>query len=188
MKPKIPVPITFNPYKHHFGFIQNQIENWKKQNWKDVEQELFCLGENLLDFYTGKLNVEEICTECISYFSNKKITDLFALKTWLDVKEYKKIQLSDSSVWLIKPGLNPVHFIHIHPAKQSPFTQRVRAITLKTVISLQVQQCKIQNRRIDDLGEVNRIRKNFLHLSPIKSIHPEEGIYKLWQIFENSSR
>lgn len=184
MKHEIPIPITFNPYKHHLFFLLDQIEIWKKQNWENIESELQLLGENLIDFYTGKLTVPGICEECISYFNNKKITNQEAFINWINPMEYRKIRFSDSSVWLIKAGLDPKRFIHIHPAKQSPFTIRVRAITLKTIIALQIQNCSILKNNTENLNTVNQIRKEFLCLSPIKSLHSENGILKLWALFE----
>ena len=186
MSDKIPVPITFNPHKHHLEFLKEKINNWKSLNWESVEKEILCIGNNLVDFYLGSLQVEEICNECINYFRNEKITEKECLLFWLKPLKHKKIQLSDKSFWLIKEGIDGDRFIHIHPAKYSPSTIRVRAITLKTVIALKVHSISIDNGIKANLQNVNRVRTEFLKLSPIKSLQPEKGILHLWELFDKN--
>lgn len=181
---KIPVPITFNTHKHHFLFLKEQINQWKNQDWYIAQKELLNLGENLLDFYFGELTVKEICEEVTCYFKHKNISDFEAFKLWLGDAEYRKIELSDHSRWIIKKGLNPKRYIHIHPAKTSDHTLRIRAVTLKTVAALQVQSITIQESMNKNLEQVNNIRKNYLHLSPIKSLSYNKGIFKIWRLFE----
>ena len=182
---KIPVPITFNPYKHHFQFLKQQIEKWKLYAWEKVEKELFYIGDNLLDFYKGDINVKQICSECLWYFSSKNINDFSSFKEWLGTNEYVKIQLSDASQWIIKQGIDKNRYIHMHPAKYSRHTIRIRAITLKTVLSLQVHSIRRSKNMNENLEKVNYIRKNYLQLSPIKSLNKKEGIYKIWKLFDD---
>lgn len=183
MEPKIPEPVTFNPYKHHLGFLKSQIETWKHQNREEVQSELLCLGENLIDFYFGNLSVEKICNECTAYFREIHCLEKTAFTNWLAPREYRKITLSDSSGWVVKKGDDPERYIHIHPGKHSPFSTRVRAATLKTVIALQVVSIHFQNDSKENLRAVNETRVSFLQLSPVKSIQPGKGIEQLWQWF-----
>lgn len=180
---KIPVPVTFNTHKHHFRFLLHQIGIWKNLEWKQVEAELLQIGENLLDFYTGNLTVENICTECTHYFKTNNINDKISFASWLHPFEYRKIVLGDSSEWVIKEGNDKERYIHIHPAKHSPHTIRVRAATLKTVVTLMVHTCAISQHINENLQTVNQIRKEFLHLSPIKSLQRGKGILQLWEMF-----
>lgn len=181
----IPVPVTFNAHKHHFRFLLNEIETWKTLDWKQVEAKLIEIGENLLDFYTGELSVENICEECIHYFNSRKISDKISFADWLNPYEYRKTVLSDSSEWVIKEGNDPGRFIHIHPAKQSPHTIRVRAATLKTVIAIKIQNVTISNNINENLQMVNNIRTTYLHLSTIKLLQRGKGILQLWNIFDD---
>ena len=144
MNQEIPIPITFNPQKHHFAFLKNQLQKWKKMDWKEIQSELLSIGSNLLDLYFGKLSVNEICEECIDLLHKNNLTQKDDFFVWLKPNDYRKIELSDHSLWVIKKGLDPLFFIHIHPAKQSPYTIRVRATTLKTVLALQIQSIPIQ--------------------------------------------
>lgn len=183
MEPKIPEPVTFNPYKHHLHFIKTQIETWKHQKREEVQSALLCLGENLIDLYLGNLSVQQICNECIAYFRKIQCLDKTAFTIWLAPHEYRKIRLSDLSVWVIKKGDNSERYIHIHPGKHSPFSVRVRATTLKTVIALLVIPVYFQNDRKKNLRAINETRVSFLQLSPVKSIQPDKGIEQLWQRF-----
>ncbi|HSO88732.1 MAG TPA: hypothetical protein VLQ91_19420 [Draconibacterium sp.] len=180
---RIPVPVTFNIHKHHFRFLLKRIGIWKNLEWDLIEPELLGIGENLVDFYTGDLTVEKICDECIQYFKIKFITDKIAFLNWLQPLEYRKIELSDSSVWIIKEGKDTERFIHIHPAKQSPHTIRVRAATLKTVLALMITNEHISLQMNDNLQNVNQLRITCLHLSPIKSLQCGKGILQLWDLF-----
>ena len=184
MSEKIPSPITLNPYKHHFHFLINETIRWKQTNWDMVKTELLAIGNNLIDFYIGKLSIDQICKETINYFSSKNIVNRDNFVSWLKVAGNKKITFSDQSEWLIKEGNNPERYIHIHPAKHSVHTIRVRATTLKTVVALTIHSVTIQDDMKTNLIAVNTIRVKMLGLSPIKSLHPGTGILRLWELFE----
>ena len=185
MHPKIPVPVTFNPHKHHFGFLMEQIEIWRKLEWETVEKELFLIGSNLLDLYLGELTAEQVCTECIEYFSEKEITGPVEFDKWLKPMEFRKIELPDQSLWVIKKGINNERYIHIHPAKNSPFSIRVKGTTLKTVLALLIHRKKGTGDTPGNLERVNQIRVNYLKLSPIKTLERGKGILRLWNIFNS---
>jgi hypothetical protein len=188
MNEKILSPVKFNAHKHHFRFLLNEIETWKTLDWKQVESKLLGIGENLLDFYTGELSVENICEDCIHYFNSKKINDIISFSDWLNPYEYRKIVLKDSSEWVIKNGNDPGRYIHIHPAKQSPHTIRVRAATLKTVVALMIKNTFISMQMNENLQTVNNIRTTYLQLSSIKSLQHGKGILKLWEHFDSHYR
>ena len=91
-----------------------------------------------------------------------------AFLKWLKPFDYKKITLSDSSVWIVKPGNDQNRYLHLHPGKKSPHTVRVRAGTLKTVLALfYFAPSKFDNK---NLQFVNDVRTRYLNLSPIKSL------------------
>jgi hypothetical protein len=183
MNEKIPVPVTFNIHKHHFGFLLGEIEFWKNNDWNLTEPDFLEIGENLLDFYTGDLTVENICAECILFLKNKNINDRIAFSKWLYPLEYQKIKISDSSEWIIKEGKDSIRYLHIHPAKQSLHTIRVRASTLKTVLALMINSCNISVQMNINLQTVNTVRTEYLHLSPVKSLQHGKGILQLWELF-----
>lgn len=181
---EIPAPITFNPQKHHFAFLKKQLHQWRKMDWQDIQPEFLSIGSNLLDFYYGKLSVEKICEECLDFLQKNQRTEKDRFFNWLGDLEYRKIELSDHSFWVVKKGVDSLRFVHIHPAKLSPHTLRVRATTLKTVLALQIQRIPIQKEMKKNLEMVNKIRVKYLQLSPIKSLQPDRGILRFWKIFE----
>ena len=185
MTEKIEAPVTFNAYKHHFRFLLNEVESWKNLEWNLVEPSILLIGENLTDFYTGFLTIENIYTECHQYFFSKGIIEKVAFSKWLNPREYRKIVLSDSSEWIIKEGKDSLNYIHIHPAKQSPHTIRVRASTLKTVVTLAIKNTIISKQTSEILQSVNLVRTTFLNLSPVKSLQTDKWMLKLWEMFTN---
>lgn len=185
MPVEIPLPVTYNPYKHHFRFLQNSINKWRTLPWQTVEQELLSIGSNLIDFYLGALTVEEVVHETITFFKASGIANRDEFMQWLHPHQWKKIVLSDGSEWLIKAGNEKERYVHIHPAKYSAHTIRVRAVTLKTVLALEVERIQIQEIPQQNLEAVNHIRKKLLDLSPVKSLRKSEsGILRLWHIFQ----
>jgi hypothetical protein len=182
--PDIPPPITFNPHKHHLEFLKLQIKNWKSQPWTEVEKDLLLIGTNLIDMYCGKLTTDEICRQCLDFAEKKSLSSAEKLNNWLETKEFRKITLSDNSEWVIKQGLASARFLHIHPAKYSPFTIRVRGTTLKTVVALKTKT-KLQPNKNPDLKEVNSVRSEKLGLSPIKTLEKGKGISRIWVLFNS---
>jgi hypothetical protein len=183
MNEKIPSPITFNTHKHHFRFLLQRIGVWKNMDWEDVDQELLLIGENLLDFYTGDLTIDEICDECLHFFQTRNISNQDSFLNWLHPNEYRKIKLNDSSEWVVKRSIDSERYIHIHPAKFSPHTIRVRAATLKTVIALMIKAGNYSGQMDENLLKVNQIRTKYLQLSPVKSLQRDKGILQLWELF-----
>lgn len=181
MTSDIPEPITFNPVKHHFRFLLRKIEDWRLQDWQQTEEQLRVIGNNLLDFYLGDLSINAICSETLLYFKTNNLLEREIFSEWIQPMEYKKIELSDKSQWVIKKGDSLARYLHIHPGKYSVHTIRVRAATLKTVIAMKIHLP--EKNAMLTLEEVNHIRAEFLELSPVKQLQPEKGILKLWQIF-----
>jgi len=178
------VPITFNPHKHHLVFLKRQIETWKTKSWDEdeVETELRCIGNNMIDLYCGKLTVNEIERQCIAFAEKENLIDAEKLAKWLAPAEFRKTELTDKSLWVIKQGLASERFLHIHPAKYSPFCVRVRAATLKTVVALKIFAGENTSVALQ-LSTVNYIRTKYLNLSPVKNLEKGKGIARLWTVF-----
>jgi hypothetical protein len=182
---KIPLPLTFNPHKHHLGFLLQQLKIWQNKEWPEVTGEMKVIGNNLIDLYYGKLNVTEICNECLYYFETRKINSYEKFLEWLPPNEYRKIELSDKSVWIIKKGASNQRYIHIHPAKNSTLTIRVRAATLKTAIAIKIQEKKLSKTNDLNLHFVNQVRTEILGLSPVKNLTRGKGISKICTLFNS---
>jgi hypothetical protein len=78
--------------------------------------------------------------------------------------------------------LDYARFLHIHPAKYSPFTIRVRGTTLKTVVALKVLTGKNMQNQLK-LQLVNEVRSEKLGLSPVKVLEKGKGISRIWSLF-----
>lgn len=148
---------------------------------------------------------EGVCRDGAGISGRETNLTLKAFKQWLSPYAYRKVALSDGSWWIIKAGNDPERFIHIHPAKYSPATVRIRAATLKTLVAMKIfmrdtrdPQCEWAMELTDkvfrvtkaesdclQLGEVNRVRVHLLGLSPIKAIEWGRGIARLWPLFQN---
>ena len=102
MPPEIPLPIQYNPYKHHFRFLLNELTEWQNSDWKIAEKAMLSIGNNLFDFYLGKLTPEQVSMACLNYFETKNITNKTEFNNWLGDSDWKKIVLTDQSEWLIK--------------------------------------------------------------------------------------
>jgi hypothetical protein len=175
-------PVTFNPYKHHLGFLKQKINDWRLLSWEEVEQKILCIGTNLTDVYYGRLSVGQIYNEVKEFANQEGLTHAGKLADWLGNEEYRKIMLSDKSLWVVRQGLDPDYFLHIHPAKNSIFTFRIRASTLKTVVALKVFGLPEQEELLK-LQVVNHVRSEMLKLSPIKKLEHGKGISRIWSLF-----
>jgi hypothetical protein len=131
--------------------------------------------------------VKNICTECLDFFRHQELNSPGRFSDWLKPYEYRKIMLSDESRWVIKRGIDPERYIHIHPAKNSPLSIRIRATTLKTVVALMIHNRQPKEVPHADLHAVNTIRSAFLGLSPVKSLTRDKGIARLWALFQNET-
>ncbi len=178
--PEIIPPLAFNPYKHHMGFLREKIIEWQGKNRDSVFPEIQLIGNNITDLYYGHLSVEDICNQFLKIIQLQKLHSAELLSHWLKDSGYRKTSLSDTSLWIIRQGENPFRYLHIHPAKYSPNTIRVKAPALKTVLALQVLKAELKT---PEVKEINRIRIEKLNLSPIKTLVKEKGLAKLIHYF-----
>lgn len=130
-------PIAFNPWKHHCGFVCNQIQQIGREGGFQPDQFLGYIGGTLLDFYIGELPVKAIVDEVKRYFMGMGVASVSDFKHWLGLPEttFKCIYLTDGSRWVMRLGHNDEFYIHIHPGRYSTLTVRCRPSTLKTAIA-----------------------------------------------------
>ncbi len=184
MTAKIKIPVTFNPMKHHLCFIISEALKLKFSSMDEISDKLIVIGDNLMDLYTGKLTVDEILAEIQSVLNSLNVFTREDFCGWISGSDYKKLMLSDSSVWVVKLSVSDKNYIHLHPGKKSEFTCRVRGSTLKTVVAC-FANGKLPEKP-HELNEVNQIRHNWLNLSPVKTLQPGKGILKLAALFKQT--
>lgn len=182
----LPFPVLMNPLKHHAGYIIdyiNRIEIISAAGVEKLKTDLKEIGKSQMDLYSGNLSLEEIAEGIKLFLNSNHLLEKKAYILWLNSsgQRFRTITLMDGSKWILLPGNLPVRWVHIHPARYSPFTLRVRSDTLKTAIAV-ICYCNNYGPGYPDLNVINQTRINLLHLSPMKEISPEKGTGKLIRI------
>lgn len=177
----VPLPINLNCWKHHAGFIKNQISSVTSvEEIEKLNSSLRKIGESQMDLYLGKFLAEEVSNQIIKTLKREKIFSFEQYNKWLykDGKEYQLITLKDKSIWTHRLSDNEQRYIHIHPGRHSPHTIRVKATTLKTAIMI---LCFEQTGQIESINteSVNQIRKKYLNETPLKSLSKASGLKRL---------
>lgn len=177
----VPLPVNFNCWKHHAGFITQQIKIVKKiGTLVELKIQLFKIGESQMDLYFGKHSPAEVSEQIIQILNRRKMTSSGQYQSWLAKKEknYQLVKLKDKSVWTLRLGEELERYVHIHPGRYSPHTMRVKATTLKTAIMI---LCFEQTDEIKSIETevVNFIRKKYLNEPPIKSFSNTSGLGRI---------
>jgi len=185
MNCSIQLPLTFNCWKHHAGFIKNQIEFYgsKKISVEELQKTLLVIGESQMDLYVGELAPQKICDEIVSRLKSTGVLAFEAYKKWLFEKgnKYKLIEISDKSVWALRLGKYEERYVHIHPGRYSTVTIRVKAFTLKTAIAVLIINY-VKNSPLMDTLQINEVRKKILNLPPIKKVSANSAVLKVINI------
>ncbi|MDI9858143.1 hypothetical protein [Flectobacillus roseus] len=169
--------ILFNTLKHHLPSIIDFIAN----HTVDSEVNLSKLGDSLMDLYTGHLSLDSIFEETLYFLKEQGITSEEDYRVFLEKHQgYATFQLSDTSKWVFLWGNEPERYVHIHPARYSPFTIRIKSATLKTAVML-----KIRNVQQLDTDSINTARKS-IGLSPIKSMEKVTNIIEAMTLLETT--
>lgn len=177
-EPDIPLPIRFNVFKHHRNYI---LETLKGASSELIFDLLDPICNNYIDIYTGSLMPEDICKSVIYIMKSKRVFRYEDFIGWLTSnKGYRQIKLEDQSEWVIRESIEAGRYIHIHPARNSPFSFRFKGSTLKTVYKLKTNF--EESIGTISLEKVNLIRKQ-IGLSPIKKLERTKGILNCYEKF-----
>ena len=98
-------PIKFNCWKHHAGFIKEQIKIFsKKRDIILLNKHLLKIGESQMDLYSGRLMPPDISKQIISHLKIEKNLERNKYISWLNNNggDYKLVKLSDKSIKLFK--------------------------------------------------------------------------------------
>ena len=166
-------PFLFNPLKHHLGYIRKFIRDYRSEI-QCLRSDLSDIGNSQMDVYSGTLSIRDLTEEIIYYLSTCLSVDKdLYIKLINEYKGYFVIALSDHSKWVLRIGYPPNRYIHFHPARKSPYSFRITANTLKTLIAASI----ISNNYIG-LNDINLARQQVLGLGPIKRLSRTQGIGK----------
>jgi hypothetical protein len=176
-------PILLNCWKHHAGFIRSQIHSLSVQKEKAFEQlnkHLLQVGDSLMDLYLGSLTPQKIANYILEELKQKEISDSLSYQNWLykEGNQYRITSLPDNSKWTLRYGKDENYYVHIHPARYSPKTIRVRSLSLKTAIAV-LLSAEVYGSSPLEVSVINKIRVNMLNASPINKISSGNGLGKL---------
>jgi hypothetical protein len=176
-------PFHFNCWKHHLNWTISHIKTINMDmalpKFANISKDLYSIGNNVIDIYSGDLSVCEITKEIGAILKSANAYDRNTYLDFLGKQGYRKVKISDSSIWVLRFRLGDNDFIHIHPAKYSPYTFRTHANAWKTV--LLVLFFNSGKTLSLDKSFINSIRTEFLHLPPVKN---PDSITKINQIIK----
>jgi hypothetical protein len=164
-------PFSFNPLKHHLGYIKEFV---RKAQLFPNESETFelinSIGPQLTDIYCGLYSVDLILAKIRMQLEGLSAFSQPGYDEWIDKsgKDYNFLDLPDGSRWTFRKGEKKECYIHFHPARAIG-SVRIRGTTLKTAIGLIVIS-KENSAFYKDINFINFLRQKRLQLSPIKSI------------------
>ena len=184
---RIPMPINFNCWKHHAGFIKQQIDSVREiKELDELKAYLLRIGESQMDLYFGENSPINISEQILGYTHSKKILSSKQYQDWLykDERAYQLVELKDKSIWTLRLGDDAERYVHIHPGRYSPNTIRVKATTLKTAIFLICFE-QLGDIKSFETATLNDIRKKYLNEPPLKSFSKASGLGRLIHLFRN---
>jgi hypothetical protein len=175
---EIPIPIRFNPLKHHLKYIQELFHHASLEMITDL---LGPVCNNYIDIYTGEMTPEIISHSVIGLLKSKQVLQKDGFTCWVAAKNgYRKIRLEDESEWIVRKSDESDRYIHLHPARTGAFTIRFKGSTLKTIFLLKTNPGGQAEKISTDL--INRARKQ-INLSPVSSLDRCKGIIKCYFLF-----
>jgi hypothetical protein len=177
----IPSPVLINAHKHHAGFLRERIRHavaTGPSSLQPLSEELVVVGTRLMDLYHGPFAPREIADKVLAELRSAGRASPDGFRAWVEeAGGYRTIDfMEDASRWVLRFGEEEGRFVHVHPARGSPFTMRVRANVLVTAV-MAVAFAGIHSG--DPLGRkvVNTVRRDYLGLEPLgRDAATSEGI------------
>jgi hypothetical protein len=172
--------IRFNPLKHHLSWVKECIATILKDAEKPSLQisfieEVKAINSNQVDIYTGAYSTEQIIQQIEEHLKAQNIYSRHSFSEWLGKHNYQEIKLNDSSIWILRLGVEEDLYVHIHPARNSPNAIRIHGNSWKTAIVADVLYPGNENL---ELSLINKLRKEYLDLSPVKDLYSSQRIIK----------
>lgn len=174
----IPLPIRFNPLKHHRNFMLSTLASRSPEEIKGL---LEPVCNNYNDVYTGALSPTAIGEGIIRILTKEKVLRKDDFARWVQGNNgYRKLSLEDSSEWIVRLGNEDEHYIHLHPSRDGSHTVRFKGSSLKTIFLMKTMQK--DSAEIITLEKVNQARLQ-IGLSPIKKLDRNKGILSCYEKF-----
>lgn len=180
-------PILLNTWKHHAGALRNHIRHFSQMGEPGMGRlahQILVLGTEVMDLYTGEMTAVRIGEEVLRQLQNTSRFEFHDYRHWLqEGGGYGLLVLPDSSRWICRMGPEQGRYVHLHPGRWSPHTRRVRANVLKTAVLCNAQAL-ISKEDPLNLVLINKVREQFLDLSPLPSLDPKQGLQPIIEILK----
>lgn len=171
-------PFQFNPLKHHLGLIRRYVCDALSDPAKYL-QYIKRTGTSVMDVYTGTMGIDEIIDEIREFLKERNVILRSTFEAWAgkSFSDFRSFTASDGSIWILKYHDDPSRYVHIFPARSSPYTFRVKANTLRSALLYMILIGKDYVTKED----LNKARAS-ARLSPIKGVSEAEAISHLIEI------
>lgn len=174
----IPLPVRFNPFKHHRNYILSILQGASPDEIRTL-LDLVC--NNYIDIYTGTMTPEAIGNAVIDVLKSNQTLRPDDFDRWVASKSgYQQIELEDGSEWVLRKSNETERYIHLHPARTGLFSFRFKGSTLKTAFLLKTAEP--ETKQMISLENVNHIRMQ-IGLSPVKKLERGKGILNCYEKF-----
>ena len=185
--PQLPEPILFHPLKHHLGYLQEFIRQAATTPQAELKAALRTLGSSQLDLYTGLLPPPRIAQEVMAHLQALNLLQPEAYLAYLNTvsQEYFTLTLSDETDWVLRWGRVAGRHVHLHPARYTGHTARVKANVLKTAIAAVIASGNSGGTAID-VSLINQVRVEWLALPPVKAFNADEGVGEVIRLLEGT--
>jgi hypothetical protein len=187
---EVPEPVLFNTWKHHAGALRERVRQAPAAGvpgLADLAGRLVVLGTELMDLYTGSLTPAQIAAQVIADLQAQGRLALDAYRTWLaESGGYGVLTIvEDGSRWVLRLGEEGGRYVHVHPARWAPATRRVRANVLKTAVMV-LAYAAVHGGDSLDVMLVNRVRQQYLSLSPMRRVGDDRGLHIILELLRSS--
>jgi hypothetical protein len=167
----VPSPVLLNVYKHHAGALKRHIAAAVaagRPGLAELAERLVVIGTELMDLYTGDVSPAGVASRLLAELRAEGRLALPDYRDWVrQGGGYAVLPLADDgSRWVFRLGDEAGRYVHVHPARYAPQTQRVRANVLKTAV-LALAAAAVEGGGPLDRGLVNAVRQRYLGLAPV---------------------
>jgi hypothetical protein len=135
------------------------------------------VGTKLMDLYHGPFSPREIGEKVLADLKRGRRDTPEAFRAWVEAAGgYRVTEFpEDTSRWVLRHAQED-QFVHVHPARYSPFTVRVRANVLTTAV-MALAYAGVHGGDPLDRKVVNAVRRDHLGLAPVgRDPSGDEGI------------
>jgi hypothetical protein len=183
---KPPIPLLFKTLKHHLRYLQWRSAGCSCGNHEaltSLASETAALGTGLWDLYTGELTPLDVSLALLQQLEHAAVLDSRHYRQWLDAADgFRIVTLpEDSSQWVLRWSDGVGRYIHVHPARGSPHSRRVRGTVLKTA-ALTAAHVRYSSNTPLDVTLINQLRKAYLDLPPIGQLERDHGLAEVLAI------